>query len=50
MKNFEELKTDEVVEMTMKSLTENGFLAEVVENKVQAMEKIKSLIQNNIFK
>ena len=44
MKNYGELKTDTEIEMTMKSLTDNGFLPEVVNTSLDAMEKIKSLI------
>ena len=44
MKNYGVLKTEEEIELTIKSLTDNGFLPEVVNTKEEAMEKIKSLI------
>jgi len=44
---FNTLASQESINKTVKSLFANGFQAEVVENKAEALEKIKSLIPKN---
>lgn len=46
-KTFNTLASQESINKTVKSLIANGFQAEVVENKSEALEKIKSLIPQN---
>lgn len=46
-KTFNTLASQESINKTVKSLITNGFQAEVVENKSEALEKIKSLIPQN---
>lgn len=43
-KTFDTLASQESIDKTVRSLITNGFQAEVVENKVEALEKIKILI------
>lgn len=44
---YTKLASQKSIDNAVKSLTDNGFMVEVVENKTEALEKIKSIIPQN---